>query len=166
MQKCSRHDLWPILTHWIMAIFSNGCKQYYDFGSRNSVMLSFTNIWGLLCWLSIFPCINFSHSCSMWEKPAWFWQFHRKGCFPLIWKDSTTHMLYDLAGYLKKGLPFARDLSLENSADSYVFGWLYFTQSVTYFSSIDCLLRFYARFLIPFFSIKMIYTSLLTTYTI
>ena len=92
--------------------------------------------------------------------------FTVRGCFPLIWKDSTTHMLYDLAGYLKKGLPFARDLSLENSVDSYVFGWLYFTQSLTSFSSIDCLLRFYARFLIPFFSIKMIYTSLLTTFTI
>ena len=92
--------------------------------------------------------------------------FTVRGCFPLIWKDSTTHMLYDLAGYLKKGLPFARDLSLENSVDSYVFGWLYFTQSLTSFSSIDCLLHFYARFLIPFFSIKMIYTSLLTTFTI
>ena len=92
--------------------------------------------------------------------------FTVRGCFPLIWKDSTTHMLYDLAGYLKKGLPFAQDLSLENSVDSYVFGWLYFTQSLTSFSSIDCLLRFYARFLIPFFSIKMIYTSLLTTFTI
>ena len=75
-------------------------------------------------------------------------------------------MLYDLAGYLKKGLPFAQELSLENSADSYVFGWLYFTQSFTSFSSTDCLLSFYARFLIPFFSIKMIYTSLLTTFTI
>ena len=92
--------------------------------------------------------------------------FTMRCCFPLIWKDSTTHMLYNLADYLKKGLPFARDLSLEKSADSYVFGWLYFTQSLTSFSSIDCLLHFYARFLIPFFSIKMIYTSLLTTFTI
>ena len=75
-------------------------------------------------------------------------------------------MLYDLAGSLKKGLPFARDLSLENSADSYVLGWLYFTQSFTSFSSIDCLLSFYAQFFILFFSIKMIYTSLLTTFTI
>ena len=80
--------------------------------------------------------------------------FTVRGCFPLIWKDSTTHMLYDLAGYLKKGLPFARDLSLENSADSYVFGWLYFTQYLTSFYSINCLLSFYARFLIPFFLSK------------
>ena len=65
-----------------MAIFSKGCKQYYGFGSHNSLMLSFTNIWGLLCWLWIFPCIKFSwHSCSMWEKPGWFWQFHCEGLF-------------------------------------------------------------------------------------
>ena len=35
---------------------------------------------------------------------------------PLIWKDSSTHMC-GFAVYVK-GLPFARDLSLENSADS------------------------------------------------
>ena len=33
--------------------------------------------------------------------------------------------------YMKEGLPFALDLSLENSADSYIFDWLYFT--VSYF---------------------------------
>ena len=32
---------------------------------------------------------------------------------PLIQKDSVTHM-YGLAVYLKEGLPFGRDLSLEN----------------------------------------------------
>ena len=38
---------------------------------------------------------------------------------PLIQKDSSTHM-HGLAVYVKEGLPFARDLSLENSADSYL----------------------------------------------
>ena len=38
---------------------------------------------------------------------------------PLIRKDSATHM-HDLAVWLKEGLPFARDLSLENSGDSYL----------------------------------------------
>ena len=37
----------------------------------------------------------------------------------LIRKDSGTH-LHGLAIYVKEGLPFARDLSLENSADSYL----------------------------------------------
>ena len=38
---------------------------------------------------------------------------------PLIPKDSATHM-HDLAVWLKEGLPFARDLSLENSGDFYL----------------------------------------------
>ena len=53
--------------------------------------------------------------------------------------------------YVKKGLPFARDLSLENSADSYLcFQMFYFTQCLTSFSSIDHLLCYCARFLILF----------------
>ena len=39
---------------------------------------------------------------------------------PLIRKGSSTHM-HGLAVYVQEGLPFARDLSLENSADAYVF---------------------------------------------
>ena len=70
------------------------------------------------------------------------------GYLPLIRTDSITQM-HGLAVYVKEGLPFARDLSLENSADSYVFDWLNFTQCLSSFSSIDHL-RLYARFLILF----------------
>ena len=95
-----------------MAIFSKGCNQYYDFGSPNSLMLCFTNIWGLLCWLWIFPWIQFSwHFCSMWEKPGWFWQFHGEGLFSL-------------------GVGF---LSQENSADSYLCFRLALLHSVSCF---------------------------------
>ena len=59
---------------------------------------------------------------------------------PLIRKDSSTHM-YGLAGYVKEGLPFARDLPLENSADFMVLtGFtslivlLLFSLSITFFS--------------------------------
>ena len=38
---------------------------------------------------------------------------------PLIRKYSTTHM-HGLAVYVKEGLPFAWDLSLENSVNSYL----------------------------------------------
>ena len=38
---------------------------------------------------------------------------------PLIRKNSSTHM-HGLAVYVKEGLPFARDLSLENCANSYL----------------------------------------------
>ena len=38
---------------------------------------------------------------------------------PLIRKDSLTH-IHRLAVYVKEGLPFALDLSLENFVDSYL----------------------------------------------
>ena len=42
-----------------------------------------------------------------------------RGYLPLIGKNSATHM-YGLAVYVKEGLPFEWDLSLENSVDSYL----------------------------------------------
>ena len=39
--------------------------------------------------------------------------------FPLIQKDSSTHM-DGLAVYVKEGLPFAQDSSPKNSEDSYL----------------------------------------------
>ena len=73
-----------------------------------------------------------------------------RGYLPLIRKDSSTHM-HGLTVYVKEGLPFARDLSLENSADSYLCFRLALLHSVSYFFfSIDHLLRLCARFLILF----------------
>ena len=46
--------------------------------------------------------------------------FFVRGYLSSIRKDSSTHM-YGLTIYMKEGLPFAWDSSLENSADSYVF---------------------------------------------
>ena len=72
-----------------------------------------------------------------------------RGYLPLIRKDSSTHM-HGLAVYVK-GLPFAWDLSLENSADSYLcfrLALLYFV--LLFFSSMDHLLHLCARFLILF----------------
>ena len=45
--------------------------------------------------------------------------FSVTGYPPLIWKDSTAH-IHGLAVYVKEGLPFPWDLSLENSAYSYL----------------------------------------------
>ena len=68
---------------------------------------------------------------------------------PLTRKDSSIHM-HGLAVYVKEGLLFAWNLSLENSADSYC-SQLALLHSVSYFfSSIDHLLRLYAWFLILF----------------
>ena len=45
--------------------------------------------------------------------------FSVRGYLPLIRKDSNTHV-HGLTVYVKEGLPFARDLPLENSEDSYL----------------------------------------------
>ena len=62
-----------------------------------------------------------------------------KGYLPLIRKDSVTH-IHGLAVYVKVGVggvgvPFVRDYSLENSADSYCFR-LALLLSVSYFFSL------------------------------
>ena len=58
--------------------------------------------------------------------------FSMRSYLPLIRKDSSTHM-HGLAVYVKEGLPFAWDLSLENSADSYLYFQLALLHSVSYF---------------------------------
>ena len=54
------------------------------------------------------------------------------GYLPLIQKDYSTHM-YGLAVYVIEELPFPRNLSLENSADSYLCFPLALLHSVPYF---------------------------------
>ena len=76
--------------------------------------------------------------------------FSVRGYLPLIRKDSSTHM-HGLTVYVKEGLPFAWDLSLESSADSYFFSTVFTSLSVLhFFSYIDHLLYLCARFLILF----------------
>ena len=119
-----------------MAILSKACKPD-NFELHNSLKLSFTNIWGLRsnfvdceCFLeSIFPDIlalcqtNLNDSIDSRN-------FFMRGYLPLIRKDSSTHM-HGLAVYVKEGLPFAWDLPLENSADSYLCFWPALLHSVT-----------------------------------
>ena len=71
--------------------------------------------------------------------------FSMRGYLPLIRKDSSTHM-HGLTVYVKQWLPFARDLSLENSADSYLCFRLALLHSMS-FSSINQLLCLCAWFL-------------------
>ena len=58
--------------------------------------------------------------------------FSVRGYLPLTRKDSSTHM-HGLAVYVKEALPFAWDLSLENSADSYLCFQLALLHSVFHF---------------------------------
>ena len=121
-----------------MAILSKACKAD-NFESHNSLKLRFTNIRGLSS--------NFVNCESVLESNSPDFlalretklddsidsgNFSVRGYLPLIRKDSGTH-LHVLAVYVKEGLPFARDVSLENSADSYLCLRLALLPSVSYF---------------------------------
>ena len=121
-----------------MTILSKACKPD-NFESHNSLKLSFTNIRGLRS--NFVDCESFLESNSSDILPLCetnlddsidSGNFSVRGYLPLIRKDSGTHM-HDLAVYVKEGLPFARDLSLENSADSYLCFRLALLHSVSYF---------------------------------
>ena len=58
--------------------------------------------------------------------------------------------MHGLAVYVKEGLPFARDLSLEKFADSYLCFRPALLHCITSFSSIDHLLHLCTKFLIIF----------------
>ena len=139
-----------------MAILSKACKPD-NFESHNSLKLSFTNIRGLRS--NFVDCESFLESNSPdilalcetnLDDSMDSGSFSVRGYLPLIRKDSSTHM-HGFAISVKVGLPFARDLSLENTTDSYLcFRLALLLSCLTSFSSIDHLLRHYARFLILF----------------
>ena len=121
-----------------MAILSKGCKPD-NFESHNSLKLSFTNIRGLRS--NFVDCESFLESNSPdflalcetnLDDSIDSGNFSVRGYLPLIRKDSTTHMC-GLAVCVKEGLPFARDLSRRNSADSYLCFRLALLHLVFYF---------------------------------
>ena len=108
-----------------MSILSKVCKPD-NFESRNSLKLSFTN-------LSLNQTLQTFLQCETnLDDSIDSGNFFVRGYLPLIQKDSSTHM-HGLAVYVKEGLPFAQDLSLENSADSYLCFRLALLHSVSYF---------------------------------
>ena len=110
-----------------MTILSKGCKPD-NFELHNSLKLCFTDIWDLS--YDFVECESFLESnspdilalCEInLDDSVNSGIFSVRGYLLLIWKDSITHM-HDLAVYVKEGLIFAQDLSLENSKFlTYVF---------------------------------------------
>ena len=107
-----------------MYILLKACKPD-NFESHNSLKLRFTNIWGLRS--NFGDCESFLEPKSLvilalcetnLDDSIDSGTFSVRGYLPLIQKDCSTYM-HGLAVYVKEGLPFARDLSLENSAESY-----------------------------------------------
>ena len=106
-----------------MVILSKGCKPD-NFEPHNSLKLSFTNIRSLCS--SFVECESLLESNSPGilalcetnlDDSVDSGNFSMKGYLPLIQMDSVTHM-HCLAMYVKEGLPFTLEFSLENSADS------------------------------------------------
>ena len=121
-----------------MTILPKACKPD-NFESHKSLKLSFTNIRGLRS--NFVDCESFLESNSPdilalcetnLDDSIDSGNFSVRGYLPLIRKDSSTHM-HGLAVYVKEGLPLARDLSLENSVDSYLCFRLGLLHSVSYF---------------------------------
>ena len=121
-----------------MAILSKACKPC-NFQVHNSLKLSFTNIWGLC--LDFIDCVSIPESNSPdilafcetnLDDSIDSGNLSVRGNLPLIQRHSSTHM-HGLAVYVKEGLPFAWNLSLENSADSYLCFRLALLYSVSYF---------------------------------
>ena len=119
-------------------LITKSCKPA-NFEWHNSLKLSFINIQGLQS--NFVDCELFLESNSPeilapceanLDGSIDSSNFSVRGYLPLIPKDSSTHM-HRLAVYVKEGLLFAWDLSLENFADSYLCFRLALLHSVSYF---------------------------------
>ena len=121
-----------------MVILSKACKPD-NFESHNSLKLSFTNNRGLhsnfvdckSCLESNSPDILALCGTNL-DESIDSGRFSVRGYFNLIRKNSASHM-HGLAVYVKEGLLFAWDLSLESSADSYLGFRLNLLHSMSYF---------------------------------
>ena len=119
-----------------MAILSKGCKA--DNLELHNCFTSFTNIRCLHS--NVVDCESFPESKSdilalretNLDDSIDSGIFSVRSYLPSFQKDSTNHM-HDLAVYVKEGLPFNRDLSKKNSADSYLCFRLALLHSVPYF---------------------------------
>ena len=121
-----------------MAILSKACKPD-NFESHNDLKLRFTNIRGLrsnFVDYQSFLEFNSPDILALCETnlddSIQSGSFSLRGYIPLIRKDSSSHM-HGLTVYVKEGLPFVRDLSLENATDFYLCSRLALLHAVLYF---------------------------------
>ena len=113
-----------------------------NFESYNSVKINFTANQSLcslikfrliliILWIKVSWCSGFiSGKLDVWIRSS---NFTVRDYVPLIWKDCVTHM-YGFVFYMKEGLPFARNLSLEKLRNLICFfNWLCFSDCLTFF---------------------------------
>ena len=111
-----------------MATLSKACKPD-DFGSHNSLKLSFTNIQDLH--LNFVDCESFTESNS--PDILALCETNLDDSIDSGHFSVRGYLMHGLAVYVREGLPFAQDLSLENSADSYLFSIGFTSLSVLIF---------------------------------
>ena len=130
LQGLVSHELTAYLS--IFNLFKlNGLWPYYQ-KHVNQIILNRTSLWSLALWIfETFVCIFLIVNLSLNQTLLTFLcesnlddsidsgNFSVRGYLCLIRNDSSTHM-HGLKVCMKEGLPFARDLSLENSPDSYL----------------------------------------------
>ena len=121
-----------------MATLSKECKPD-NFESRKSLKLSFKNIQGLHSNFAEYESFlesNSTDTVALFETnlddSIDSGNFSVRGYLPLIRKDSSTHM-HGLTVYMEEGIPLTRELSLQNSAHSYLCLRLALLHSVSYF---------------------------------
>ena len=139
-----------------MTILSKACKPD-NFKLHNSLKLSFTNIQGLCS--NFVDCESFLESNSPdilalcetnLDDSIDSGNFSVRGYLPLFQKDSSTHM-HVLQFMLKKDFLLHRTYIWKTQQIlTYVFTWLYSTQCLTFFPSINHLLHLCTQFLILF----------------
>ena len=130
------------LTQRIITILPKVCEPD-NVESHDPLKLGFENIWILFS--NFVECESLLES-ALWKTNLGDWvdsgNFSERGYLPLNQKNSTTHM-HGLAwsSFERRTYPFAQDLSLENSADSYVYFemtlhrvLLLFPLSITFFA--------------------------------
>ena len=114
----------------------------WQFVSKSILLLEMQIIY---LWTTIESFMNylFNKFSNVWDKGYWplviiiqissfLEECNDIGKFQKIWKSTSRVLMHGLAVYVKEGLPFAWDVSLENSADSYVCFWLTLPHSVSY----------------------------------
>ena len=122
-------ELWPCYQKYVNQTILNPV----------TLKLSFTNIWGScsnFVGYESYPELNSRGILAQCETnlddSIDSGSFSVRGYLALIRKDSSTHR-YGLTVFVKKGLPFALELSLEDSANSYLCFRLTLLHSVPYF---------------------------------
>ena len=105
-----------------MALLSKACKPESCILNHATLLILALQIFE--AFLQILLIVNLLLNQTLltlllYVTQTWMVQLILGGYLPLIQKDSSTPM-HRLTVYAKEGLPFAWDLSLKNSADSYL----------------------------------------------